>query len=461
MVLNNGRPETRPFPPSDAVQHYDLVKFSQLAPDLDLDIRTHNLALLHNLNACRSPKVTKKTLLMYMQQEKRIDIEQAVGLVLSCIPISVAAKAVKHVESMLFNTHMWLDDKATLEEEYLSIDEKRLGRMRQFLSQILKKDIDENDDEFIATLKSLRRNRRKLDHNQRLRFKSKLLDKLDLEERQIWSESWKSAAQTSLGEKENALVISKNNFTRLQKMINRLEGNTSPTGIFVKQVADIEQQVRRSEAQISAVEKSNDIVAIAYSFMALQRRLQCKVVSNNQWTDFLKKGESKEVLQNRPDLVTSFEKELAIHATDLLALNAIRPTPDYGSQQSSSTNTASTLQDNELNRLTFLICRQMRFYVDIFGNGKFENLRYRIGQHGGSNRGPVDSYNLLVDLLQEVKTRATAAKKPITIGPCYKFLAKDIMAWNNAWNDDAFAPGKIPGWFYFLELDKSNDTKYF
>lgn len=333
MVLNNGRPTTRPFPPSDAVQHYDLVKFSQLAPDLHLDICTNNLALLHNLNACRSPKVTKKTLLMYMQQEKRIDIEQAVGLVLSCIPVSVAVKAVKHVESMLFNTHMWLDDKATLEEEYLSIDEKRLGRMRQFLSKILKKDMDENDEEsFIATLKSLRRNCRKLDNNQRLRFKSKLLDKLDVEERQIWSESWKSAAQTSLNEKENALVISKNNFTRLQKMINRLEG-TSPTVIFVKQVADIERQVRRSEAQISAVKKSNDIVAIAYSFMALQRRLQCKVVSNNQWTDFLKKGESKEVLQNRPDLVTSFEKELAIHATDMLALNAIRPTPDYGCQR--------------------------------------------------------------------------------------------------------------------------------
>ena len=99
----------------------------------------------------------------------------------------------------------------------------------------------------------------------------------------------------------------------------------------------------------------------------------------------------------------------------------------------------------------------MRSYVNIFGNGKFENLRYRIGQHGGSNRGPVDSYNLLVDLLQEVKTRATAAKKPIMIGPCNKFLAKDIMAWNN----DAFAPGEIPGWFYYLELDKSNDTTYF
>ena len=79
---------------------------------------------------------------------------------------------------------------------------------------------------------------------------------------------------------------------------------------------------------------------------------------------------------------------------------------------------------------------------------------------GGSGRGPVDNYNKLVDLLRRLMARAAAAGKPVDIGPCYKFLAKDIMAWNDAFKDDAFAPGRVPGWYTWLMQRRShNETK--
>jgi hypothetical protein len=35
-------------------------------------------------------------------------------------------------------------------------------------------------------------------------------------------------------------------------------------------------------------------------------------------------------------------------------------------------------------------------------------------------------------------------------GPVRKFLAKDIMAWNSSFSDDAFAGGRVPGWEAWL-----------
>ncbi len=57
----------------------------------------------------------------------------------------------------------------------------------------------------------------------------------------------------------------------------------------------------------------------------------------------------------------------------------------------------------------------------------------------------------LVDLLRELQKRCAAAGTPVQISKNYKFLAKDIMSWNDAWKDDAFAGGKIPGWVGWLQ----------
>ena len=87
--------------------------------------------------------------------------------------------------------------------------------------------------------------------------------------------------------------------------------------------------------------------------------------------------------------------------------------------------------------------------MSVYGNCDSSTLVFTIGARGGSGRGAVNQYNLLCDLLSYLyKTKqASELKKP---GPVHNFLAKDIMSWNNAFADDAFANGKVPGWELYL-----------
>ena len=66
-------------------------------------------------------------------------------------------------------------------------------------------------------------------------------------------------------------------------------------------------------------------------------------------------------------------------------------------------------------------------------------------------------YNALCDELRDCRTRARALGFELGIGPCHKFLAKDIMAWNEGWKDDAFAEGKVPGWVEYLARVRLED----
>jgi len=91
-------------------------------------------------------------------------------------------------------------------------------------------------------------------------------------------------------------------------------------------------------------------------------------------------------------------------------------------------------------------CLLMKEYVDVYGAGNTQNLTFKKGVRGGSGRGPVDEYNLLCDVLARLRGRARDEGITDYPGPTFKFLAKDIMSWNNAWADDAFANGRKAGW---------------
>jgi hypothetical protein len=120
-------------------------------------------------------------------------------------------------------------------------------------------------------------------------------------------------------------------------------------------------------------------------------------------------------------------------------------------------STAETLED--ILALLDQTCLLMKRYVDVYAQGFKENLVFQKGKTGGSGRGTVDEYNLLCDILNQLKDRAkTEGINPIP-GPVYKFLAKDIMHWNNAWEDDAFASGKVHGWeLYLIERGLAGQT---
>lgn len=92
----------------------------------------------------------------------------------------------------------------------------------------------------------------------------------------------------------------------------------------------------------------------------------------------------------------------------------------------------------------------LKEYVDIYGAGDTQNLVFKKGQVGGSGRGPVDDYNLLCDVLAQLKQQARDEGVVDVPGPVRKFLAKNIMQYNGAWEDDAFTGGFKTGWEEWL-----------
>lgn len=91
-------------------------------------------------------------------------------------------------------------------------------------------------------------------------------------------------------------------------------------------------------------------------------------------------------------------------------------------------------------------CILRKEYVNVFGAGDKDNLVYKSGERGGWSRGPLNQHNMLCDILAEIKRKAKDMGISDLRGPVHKFLAKGTMSWNNAWGDDTFANGKVPGW---------------
>ena len=94
-------------------------------------------------------------------------------------------------------------------------------------------------------------------------------------------------------------------------------------------------------------------------------------------------------------------------------------------------------------------CLLMEEYVSNYGNGDRNDLQFLPDMPGGSGRGDVDQYNLLCDILGKLRRAAFTAGLEAP-GSAHKFLAKDIMVWNDSFADDAFACGKVPGWEVWL-----------
>ena len=168
---------------------------------------------------------------------------------------------------------------------------------------------------------------------------------------------------------------------------------------------------------------SNDTLLVAHYFIATQRRLQRKVVSDdNYMTGFMVEGHSGTLMQNRPTIPTQFEITLSRFAgqTGVPIAGAVLPQIDQ-------------------------CCLLMERYVAIHSNSKDDrsNLSFQKGVHGGSGRGPVDDYNMLCDILSKLRQAGKEQGKEVP-GMVRKFLAKDIMAWNNAFADDALGGDCCP-----------------
>lgn len=226
----------------------------------------------------------------------------------------------------------------------------------------------------------------------------------------------------------DSIVLSKHSFRTLQRCIFRLYHFWDPVVRLRRGVRALEDRVLYASAWIDRqLRETEDVAKVAFWFFAYQRRLQLRVVSDDQWTRFLAKGEGALIYQNNSKIKSTFEIALARIAG--LGLDSLTT--------GGAEDTMSLIDET---------CLLMKEYVDVYGRGKKENLVFEKGVRGGKGRGAVDEYNMLCDILRDLKARAKEEGVSDLPGPVYKFLAKDIMYWNKSWDDDAFANGKVHGW---------------
>jgi hypothetical protein len=228
----------------------------------------------------------------------------------------------------------------------------------------------------------------------------------------------------------DSIILSHRSFSIIQRLVHAIFKHWKPDIILRQAIEDLESKVLYATECIDRkIQNSTDnTLLIAHYFFAFQRRLQRKVVSDFGWTTFLKKGQGSKLYQNNLDIVSTFEEELSLMSGEGMV----------------------PIQDDVMG-LIDETCTLMERYVAVYGQGVKSNLTFTKGERGGSGRGPVDDYNLLCDILAELRKQAGAMGYKEVPGVVHKFLAKDIMNYNDSWRDDAFGGGKVLGWETWLE----------
>lgn len=227
----------------------------------------------------------------------------------------------------------------------------------------------------------------------------------------------------------DSIILSRKHFRSDQRRIYHMFQFWKPEIKLRKSIKKLEDKVLYGSTWIQKrVLDVDDVSLLCHYFFHFQRRLQRKIVSNASGYGFMGKGEGNQLFQNNRSIKSTFENVLL----DIAESNEEGVIVAMGDE-----NTMDLIDET---------CRLMKEYVDVYGGGDTQKLTFRQGRTGGSGRGPVDEYNLLCDVLGHLRQQAADEGIQDVPGPTRKFLAKDIMHWNNAWEDDAFAGGRKAGW---------------
>jgi hypothetical protein len=452
----------------DAVPRLLVDLYKNRTLPLDPETTTPNdgrLWLKYNLLEIVKP-VDLETMKSLIINRQRIDIEQAVGLVLGILP-EFATELIPLIPTIMTQSCMWLDTYPTIPIVHV-IETYR----RQHLAHLLRfagiETIGSTWKDLATVLFRIRRQRpRELTRCLRLPewlHEYYTGDKTDLD--------WTDGDYPKHGI-DDPLVISNKNYTRLTRYIWSLVP-TAPEKCLRRDILKLARTLVYADDIYPAIQKTLDRKSLAYTFLALQRRLQCKVVSD-LYGCFLGKGEGRKIQQNTPYKATSFEERLGEIAmagenVDWSVLTAVRR--PNGVEGIASTDDFLDLVDR--------VCECLERYVVIHGERHTEKLRPMKGRRGGF-RGPVDDWNSAVDILAELRRRVDDAGYQVitaeteeTVEDGFeliagveesgrmqlprvdKFLALDIMSWNNSWGDDVFAAKKMPPeWWTWLEKRRS------
>ncbi len=414
-----------------------------------------SLWLYNCLRGC-SQTISMEDLKNLIRSGKRLDMEETASIVLSMLGRQIASELVPHLKKMFeFKACMWTTkDIIKLCENMLPFGSAARAvfvittKMTNWQGHVV---TDSSGPLFLKYLSRIRRH-------------CKRPIGLHIPD---WVYTYAQVKKEDfVPESAELLVVSKKVFSVLQRWIRNALGPSDESHLFQKEVrclkASLDGKVGvRADGTIvddhlKPLMDTNDTLALAYSFIAIQRKLQLKVVSDLSWTSFLKKGETNP--QNDYFTPTSFEMGLVQMAhknasSDWTVFNLMRISPGL------SAHNFRIMKEGNMKMLLSnmkLVCRLMKQYVDVYGDGDPENLHCAAVRF---NRGPVDFYNFLSTALNDLCHRyAILAKEDIGIlrerneipGACRKFLAADIMYYNESWADDAFADRKEPPWSIWL-----------
>lgn len=487
MVLNNGAPQDRRLPEkvvdmnhtkrkslASKVFHIDRHSISKHLPDSQSfnDIQAykpHNtivekaVAYVQNTDAfgvyslekyqtrklgrfaanlgALSSDVSTEDLKRYIQSRTRFDLEQAAAVVVSSFlkygRIDDATRLVRELGTVLSTSCMWVEPNVTLPMSNASISPAKLANKLQQAAASKGQDIPSasNYHELVPLLMRVRRCK---PDNRCLHIPEWLFEDAKVEAPTHFKEFFNApglAAAPMPGchpvaeRQDDSILLSRKHFRSIQRRIFRLFPFWKPDIRLRKRIKKLEDKVLYAGSWIEErVFQTNDVALLCHYFFHFQRRLQRKVVSDMGWTSFLAKGQGGKLYQNNIHIKSTFEEVLL----DIAESN------EEGVIVAMGNEPTLTLIDST--------CLLMKDYVDVYGGGNTSNLAFTKDVRGGSGRGPVDDYNLLCDILAQLRQQAREEGIREVPGPTHKFLAKDIMHWNNSWKDDAFADGKKAGW---------------
>ncbi|KAF2021336.1 hypothetical protein BU24DRAFT_417000 [Aaosphaeria arxii CBS 175.79] len=391
-----------------------------------------------NLTACTSD-VSKEDLKRWIMTKTRFDLEQAAAAVVSAFVqdgrVDDAVRLARKLGRVIATSHMWIDPRYPLPAASTTASMESVARKLRMSAARQKQDIPLAADyhELVKLLMRVRTTRR-APENRCLHIPNWMFNEANIEP----CDPFKALSQNGVvagGDgpmapvQEDSIIISRRHFRHLQKCLYALNRFWVPGVQLRRDIKKLGDDVLYAHGWIEKhVFQANDIALLCHYFFHFQRRLQKKVVSNMDWTAFMGKGEGKTLFQNNLSMKSTFENAL------------------YNIADANEDGIIVAMGADNTLELIDQTCLMMKEYVDTHGAGKTENLTFKKGEHGGSGRGPVDDYNLLCDILSSLRNQAKEEGIVDVPGPTHKFLAKDIMQWNDAWADDAFANGKKAGW---------------
>ncbi|KAJ5622103.1 hypothetical protein N7528_005335 [Penicillium herquei] len=405
--------------------------------------------ILGNIQACRE-KITPNDLKRFILSRSRFRLEQAAAIVVSAMVtagrMDYARRLIREMDGILTTSFLWTPSYQVT-ETYIAKTMALHTLCRKLPRWFERVGMQIEKPESLADLvKVLLRVRRCEPMDRCLYIPLWMFEEsgteppehlqkfLDAQDHQ--GISWEFP---SYPPREDVIILSKKSFRVLQTRIFELFRFWKPECRLQREASNLEREALFPMEWIEQnVLSTDNIVHLCQCFFHSQRQAQKKVLSTVHWWALVRRWEGKDLYQNDTKLQSTFERVLADIAAEQTTFDTkiIKETEFLETPERVATLVEQT-------------CLLMRDYVNIYGAGDKKNLIVTSIEQKGA-RGPTNQYNLLCNILFDLKMKAWDLGIDDLPGQVHQFLRSDIMESHDNWEDDAFATGRIPGWELWL-----------